>query len=137
MAAESTKVGGLNCTDVAFGGDRVIRKGVALRIEKQTHTQKSEPFNRKTHCLLFPAIYRVKIRPDQSMRLDSPMSQCLEIHLYECCSTIHINSAQLMASSEPVLDLQLIQDLKSLSNLMGPIENQNVSTTMFKARSFD
>lgn len=31
-----------------------------------------------------------------------------------------------MASSEQVLDLQLIQNHKSLSNFMGPIENQNV-----------
>jgi len=40
LAAESTEVGGLNCTDVAFGGDRVVRKGIALRIE--THTHKPE-----------------------------------------------------------------------------------------------
>lgn len=65
------------------------------------------------------------------------MSQCLETHLYECCSMIHIKSAQLTASSEQVLDLQLIRNCKSLSNFTGPIENQNASTTLFKTRSFD
>ena len=62
------------------------------------------------------------------------MSQCLETHLYECCSMIHIKFVQLMASSEQVLDLQLIRNHKPWSNFMGPIENQNASTTLFKTR---
>lgn len=65
------------------------------------------------------------------------MSQCLETHLCECCSMIHIKTAQLMASSEQVLDLQLVENHKSLSNFMDPIENQNASTTLFKTKSFD
>lgn len=50
---------------------------------------------------------------------------------------IHIKTAQLMASSEQVLDLQLVENHKSLSNFMDPIENQNASTTLFKTKSFD
>lgn len=116
MAAESTKVGSLNCTDVAFCRDCVIRKGIALRIETDTYTKTSELFSRKTNYPSFPAIYIVEIMSDQSTRLDSPMSQCLETHWYECCSMFHIKSAQLMANSEQALDLQSIQNRKPVSH---------------------
>lgn len=132
MAAESTKVGSLNCTDVAFCRDCVICKGVALRVETHTRQSKQSVFSRKSDYLPFPLIYRVKIMLAQPTRLDSPTSQCLEIHWYECCSMSHIKSAQLMVSSEQALDLQSIQNCKSLCNTMGPVENQNASKNCLK-----
>lgn len=95
-------------------------------------------FSRKTDYLPFPLIYRVKIILSnlyywaQPTRLDSPTSQCLEIHWYECCSMSHIKSAQLMVSSEQALDLQSIQNCKSLCNTMGPVENKNASKNCLK-----
>jgi len=89
-------------------------------------------FSRRTNYLPFPLIYRVKIMSAQPTRLDSPTSQCLEIHWYECCSTSHTKSAQLMVSSEQALDLQSIQNCTSLCNTMGTVENQNASKNCLK-----